>query len=174
MVTGATTLAHVTHQQVLIDTAVWLNYPSVTQGVRLWRVYGKRDFRTDGSFVTTKWITFLWVPLIPLRSMRVKPLDEDAVDHFEASILLALIGLLAFKSSGKYEVQSVTRPVLMQVLNVYAFVLAFVFAWENLAGNTNLVSAGLLCAVLASPFVLRSIARRNAAEPPRAIAESDR
>ena len=137
------------------------------------RIYGKRDFRTDGSFVTTKWVTFSWVPLVPLRSMRVKPLDPSGVDHLGASILLAFVGLLALKSSGKYAVLSETRPVLMQVLHVYAFVFALVFAWWNLARNTTLVSAGLLCVVLASPLVLRAIARRNAAEPPHALVESE-
>jgi hypothetical protein len=137
------------------------------------RIYGRRDFRTDGSFVTTKWISFLWVPLIPLRSMRVKPLDTSAVDHLGASIFLAFMGLLALKSSGKYEVQSETRPVLTQVLHVYAFVFALVLSWWNLAKNTSLVSAGLLCVVLASPLVLRAVARRNAADPPQALIESE-
>ena len=138
------------------------------------RVYGKRDFRTDSSFVTTKWITFLWIPLVPLRSMRVKPSNTSGPDHLGASILLAFFGLLVLKSSGHYEVQSETRPVLMQVLHVYAFVLALVFGWWNLSRNTNLVSAGLLCVVLASPFVLRAVARRNAADPPHAFVESER
>jgi hypothetical protein len=139
------------------------------------RVYGKRDFRTDGSFVTTKWITFLWVPLVPLRSMRVKPLEESEVDHLGASILLACVGLLHFKFSGKYVIQSVMPPALMQVLHVYAFVLAIVVAWWNLARNTNFLSAALLCGVLTSPFLLRSIARNNATEPPsHAFVESER
>jgi hypothetical protein len=34
--------------------------------------YGKRDFRGDGSFITTEWVTFLFVPLIPFRSFRVR------------------------------------------------------------------------------------------------------
>lgn len=138
------------------------------------RVYGKRDFRTDGSFVTTKWITFLWIPLIPLRSMRVKPLNESEVDHLGASVLLAFLGLLALKSSGKYAVQSETRPVLMQALHIYAFVVALILGWWNLSRNTNLISAMLLCAVLALPFILRAIARRNAADPPHVLAESGR
>ena len=137
------------------------------------RVYGKRDFWTDGSFVTTKWITFLWVPLIPLRSLRVRPLDTSEVDHLGASILLAFLGFLALESSGKYEVQSDTRPVLMQVLQVYAFVLALVFAWWNLSRNTDLARTGLLCAILAAPFVLRAIARRNATDPPHALIKSE-
>jgi hypothetical protein len=136
------------------------------------RVYGKRDFRTDGSFVTTKWITCLWVPLIPLRSMRVKPLGKSEVDHLGASIFLAFVGLFVLRSSGKYAVQSETRPVLMQVLHVYSFVFALVSSWWNLSRNTTLVSAGLLCVVLASPLVLRTVARRNAADPPNALVES--
>lgn len=128
-------------------------------------VYGKRDFRTDGSFVTTNWITFLWVPLVPLRSMRVKSLDTSGVDHLGASIFLAFVGLLVLRSSGKYAVQSETRPVLMQVLHVYAFVFALIFAWWNLSRNTNVVSALFLCAVLAAPCVLRAVARSRAAEP---------
>jgi hypothetical protein len=138
------------------------------------RIYGKRDFRPDGSFVTTKWVTFSWVPLVPLRSMRVKPIDKSGVDHLGASMFLAFVGLLVLKSSGKYAVLSETRPVLMQVLHVYAFVFALVFAWWSLARNTSLVSAGLLCVVLASPLVLRAVARRNAAEPPHDLVESQR
>src|SRR5258708_2935186 len=30
------------------------------------KIYGKRDFESDGSFLTTKWIVFFWIPLIPL------------------------------------------------------------------------------------------------------------
>ncbi|BET65435.1 hypothetical protein ASA1KI_03700 [Opitutales bacterium ASA1] len=32
---------------------------------------GERDLRPDGSFVTTEWITLLYLPLVPLRSARV-------------------------------------------------------------------------------------------------------
>ncbi len=33
---------------------------------------GQRDFWPDGSYVTTEWIVALFVPLLPLRSVRVK------------------------------------------------------------------------------------------------------
>ena len=33
--------------------------------------YGKRDLQPDGSYVTTEWVVFLFVPLIPLRSRRL-------------------------------------------------------------------------------------------------------
>lgn len=35
--------------------------------------YGRRDEGTDGSCITTLWITFVWVPLLPLRTYRVLP-----------------------------------------------------------------------------------------------------
>jgi len=105
------------------------------------QLYGKRDFRSDGSFVTTKWIIFMWVPLVTLRSMRVKPLNTPEVEHLGASLfLLALFGHLPVKLSRKYEVQSTTRPVLMQVIHVYAFMLALFFGWENLSRHTDFLS----------------------------------
>ncbi|SRR5712692_9322956 len=38
--------------------------------------YGKRDLAEDGSYITTTWITALWVPLLPLRSYRVRPVGK--------------------------------------------------------------------------------------------------
>lgn len=32
---------------------------------------GQRDFLPDGSYVTTEWVVLLFVPVIPLRSLRV-------------------------------------------------------------------------------------------------------
>ena len=39
------------------------------------KLYGRRDQKWDGSFWTTKWVVFFWIPLIPLRSYRIKYLD---------------------------------------------------------------------------------------------------
>jgi hypothetical protein len=141
------------------------------------RVYGKRDFLTDGSFVTTKWVSFFWVPLFPLSSMRVRTSSTDTPmpDHLLASLLLAVgFGLLVLiKSSGSYIVQSKRRPVLLQVLYVYAFVFALGFGWWNLSRNTNVLSALFLCAVLATPCVLRAVARSRVAEPSHEALHSD-
>jgi hypothetical protein len=38
--------------------------------------YGKRYPAEDGSYVTTLWVTALWVPLLPLRSYRVRPMGK--------------------------------------------------------------------------------------------------
>jgi hypothetical protein len=140
------------------------------------RAYGKRDFRTDGSFVTTKWITFLWVPLVPLSSMRVRPSTKNTLvpDRWWTSLLLALGGLLVLKwSSPDYVIQSKGRPVLLQVLYVYAFLVALGLAWWNLGTKTNLVNASGAGGVLALPLILRSIGRSRADEPPHQFVEND-
>jgi Hsp70 protein/DnaJ C terminal domain len=37
--------------------------------------YGSRDFYEDGSYVTTEWIIFAHIPIFPLASFRVLPVD---------------------------------------------------------------------------------------------------
>lgn len=37
------------------------------------KYYGSRDVAEDGSYITTLWITFVWVPIIPLASYRILP-----------------------------------------------------------------------------------------------------
>jgi len=40
------------------------------------RYYGKRDQAEDGSYVTTQWVTALYLPLLPIGSYRVKPVGQ--------------------------------------------------------------------------------------------------
>ncbi|PCC69111.1 hypothetical protein SAMN02745121_08887 [Nannocystis exedens] len=40
------------------------------------RVYGQRDVRSDGTYVTTRYATFLFVPLVPIDAYRVAAADE--------------------------------------------------------------------------------------------------
>jgi hypothetical protein len=35
--------------------------------------YGKHDTADDGTYVTTRWITFVYLPLVPAGSFRVRP-----------------------------------------------------------------------------------------------------
>jgi hypothetical protein len=42
------------------------------------KLYGKRDFRTDASYVTTKWCVVALIPIVPLDSYRV--MDEGPTD----------------------------------------------------------------------------------------------
>lgn len=137
-------------------------------------VYGKRDFHSDGSFVTTKWVIFLWIPLFPLCSMRVRRVQStNLTTSWLASLLLAVsFGLFAFGSSANYQIYGTRRPVLRQVLYIYTFVVALIFVWRNMAINPNLVNGALLGSVLSSPFILRAIAANRtevdgAAPPPQ-------
>jgi hypothetical protein len=36
-------------------------------------IYGARDFKPDGSYIATEWLVFVYVPVIPYRSMRILP-----------------------------------------------------------------------------------------------------
>ena len=82
-------------------------------------IYGKRDFLDDGSYVTTKWAVLFWVPILPLSSMRVREIGGEG----NSSLLPGW--------SGTYEVYPKVRPVVQQVLYVYAFVFALFWALLN-------------------------------------------
>jgi fatty acid desaturase len=127
------------------------------------KAYGRRDFLADGSFVTTKWISFLHIPLFPLCSMRVRVAEKQGLpDHWLASLFLALGGVLAFSWSASHVICSKTRPVLLQVLYVYAFVIAFFLAWWNFGSTPNFVNGVGVCFLLALPSSLRRIGRSRA------------
>lgn len=79
--------------------------------------YGKRDFRKDGTFVTTEWVSFVYFPLFPLRSLRVC-YQGPAERRFPIGV----------GSADSYSVFEKTRPNPKQVLCVYAYAL-FVVGW---------------------------------------------
>jgi hypothetical protein len=46
------------------------------------RYYGEREHDIGGTYITTKWIVVLGIPLLPLSSWRVYPMSEQqTVDH---------------------------------------------------------------------------------------------
>lgn len=75
------------------------------------KIYGKRQFGADGSFLTTKWIVFFWIPLIPLKSLRVKYAGPGRT---------VLPGW-----SRTYLVLSESHPDVRQVINTYLFLASF-------------------------------------------------
>jgi hypothetical protein len=116
------------------------------------KLYGKRDFRTDGSYVTTEWAAFLWIPAFPLKSMRIRETAGADVGVF---------------SNLKYVILEQT-PYLhrKQVLCVYSFAAAviacFVLGLAYLDyGNEFLVWVPVvLLSVI--PYALRRRAREKA------------
>jgi hypothetical protein len=79
------------------------------------RFYGQREFEPDGSYITTKWFVFLYVPIIPLRSLRV--IDQGAGDY------KVMLPPVVMGSSVRYAVLQETSPNPPQVLSIYGFVL---------------------------------------------------
>lgn len=78
--------------------------------------YGERDFRSDYSYVTTEWIVFLYIPLIPIRSLRVIPTaTRPDSDSFR----------IGFGETKSYRILEKTPPNWKQVLYTYVFFLGF-------------------------------------------------
>jgi hypothetical protein len=121
-------------------------------------LYGRRDFFPDGSFVTTQWFAFMWVPLVPMWSKRV-------------SVYRTSVN--AVRDPTGWWVHDVTAPNLKQVLCVYAWcaaMIAPVLLWgrfqddlARLLGDEDR-AAGLCLLALAVigslPYVLRRLAKR--------------
>jgi hypothetical protein len=90
--------------------------------------YGKRDFREDGSYITTEWFVVFYVPLIPVRSLRLKYQGTDDLKW--------QFGVMS--SNTRYAVHSSDLPAdWRQVLYTYAYV-ALLFVWCGFAGRTVL------------------------------------
>ena len=86
--------------------------------------YGRREPGSDG-YITTKWFVFAFLPLIPLRSYRVRPTGEGSSAWL----------LVASTSSQSYLVQRVP------------------LSWRQV-GNVYSVVAGILLLVSVAAFVL--------------------
>jgi len=124
-------------------------------------LYGRRDFFPDGSFVTTQWFAFAWVPLFPMWSQRVS--------QYQTSVN-------AVRDPSGWYVHDITGPNLKQVLCVYAWcasMIATVFIGARFQDNLSRIigdedrAAGLLLLALAVigslPYVLRRLAKRRRA-----------
>jgi hypothetical protein len=126
------------------------------------RFYGKRDFRQDGTYITTEWAVLFHLPLVPLRSLRVRYLG---VGRSPSEPGLAPAPL--------YQVCETTRPNWKQVICVYGYVVS-VFYWviffaSRAGGYTKgledklramVVIVGLLWPVII-PGAMRFYARRR-------------
>lgn len=130
--------------------------PSSIQGFGTTFV-GRRDFWLDGSYVTTEWIVAMFIPLIPLRSLRVKagPLRTN---------YFYVVG-----GTQRDHVICDEQPVnFKQVACVYTF-LAFCVIW--ILGTTALAARlfrseklvlGIVTALLLVPSLLPWYLRRRA------------
>ena len=84
------------------------------------KYYGQRDFRPDGSYITTNFFCLAFVPIIPLHSVRVIPDPKNSAMPF---------------SKNYYAVLEKRWPNPLQVLSIYLWSAAAVsmgslFFWK--------------------------------------------
>ena len=108
--------------------------------------YGQRDFRPDGSYVTTTWFVCFYVPIVPIHSKRLRPTGQ--VKYFST------------RAKRMFATLEKTRPNLDQVMSVYAF-----FALEIALYVTAVVHDSLFYAIPGIPLLgLPWLLRRRALE----------
>ena len=116
---------------------------------------GRRDFESDGSYVTTEWISFLYHPIFPLRSYKMR--------EKESSVRLStwFPAIISYSMSG-----DVHRVPLnwKQVMMVYGYICllwsALVFAAYVIGiGRWGVLPTALICLGLLGfvPTVLRGL-----------------
>lgn len=122
--------------------------------------YGERDYREDGSFITTHWIVLAFIPVIPLSSFRAIP-NGDA-------------GVPIVFGSRSYATFEKGAPNWKQVLSTYAY-FGLLVGWVLLVLKGALwirpdALDDLLCIYLVifacfvpvpTPWILRSFAKRR-------------
>jgi len=114
---------------------------------------GQRDFRADGSYLTTEWITCI-IPIIPIRSLRILYWYQPP----------------SFWEFPKCVVTEIGRPCWKQVASVYAFLLfllplpivplALLERASTVRGAT--ISVVLLAIACLIPAVVPKLLRRRA------------
>ena len=70
-------------------------------------LYGAREFLPDGSYITTEWLVLIYVPVIPLRSIRMLPSGDRK--HY------------GVYSSSRYTVLEKKKHDVRQISAVYAW-----------------------------------------------------
>jgi hypothetical protein len=112
--------------------------------------YGARDFQPDGSYVTTEWFVFVYVPVIPFRSQRIVPNGKNK-------------NYVVYASSG-YSILEKTGINVTQVLSVYGWFAAVILpVWA--AATLDLWWLAIPSVlVLFAPWLLRKRAIRSMVE----------
>jgi hypothetical protein len=103
--------------------------------------YGQREFRPDGSYVTTLWVVCLYVPVIPLHSKRIRPTGE--------------VKYYALFPRRTYSLLQKTKPNLKQVASIYAWFGAelAIFVTAKVLQSWLIAVPGIL--LIGLPFLLR-------------------
>jgi hypothetical protein len=121
-------------------------------------IYGKRDFHSDGSFITTKWVVLFWVPVLPIGSVRLGKAGAGSRTG-ESGWSKHYLGYF-FSWNTKYWVYSQAPVNQRQALFVYSFVLALILAVMSVHHISPKISLVLFCSLCVVPLALRKLATR--------------
>jgi hypothetical protein len=122
--------------------------------------YGERDYWPDGSYVTTEWIVFAFVPISPILSKRLTSTNQGK-PH-------------AVRDESGYYIYETTSPNRKQVVSVYGWFASligiavgfsqFQDTLTRIVGDEDRAAASwflVLGIVLALPYLLRRLAKRR-------------
>jgi len=129
--------------------------------------YGKREFRKNGSFITTEWIVLAYIPLIPIRSLRVSHRGPGEYRWY-----------LGVGSSEKYAVLEKKFPpnwrqvcytygyVAFLVIWIYLVCMSFVSMFPHVLDTVSGVTVVFIVCILPvpTPWVLRHFAEKKVYE----------
>ena len=82
------------------------------------KLYGRSD-EYDGSYVATVWIVIIWLPVIPLRSYRVRPVGGSDFDY------KPILGVSYTKQYRMIKVKMNWKQVYRTYLAVYPAAIIF-------------------------------------------------
>jgi len=109
--------------------------------------YGARDFRPDGSYVTTEWVVVAYVPIAPLRSRRIRPAGQG-------------VYFVVYGSSNHYILEE-TGINGRQVLSIYGWCSSLIASIALAAQFDAWPLAVLGVLILPLPWLLRKRAVRQ-------------
>jgi hypothetical protein len=90
--------------------------------------YGRREFRPDGSYVTTEWVIFFLLQIAPLRTFRVWPIAHKTRSWF---------------APNRYQVQRLKRCWLQIRRTYWAGLLSVIAIFGGFSALAALVEQGL-------------------------------
>src|SRR5581483_2626236 len=93
------------------------------------KFYGKRDIDPDGSYITTEFHCVLDIPLIPICSYRVHPIDEKKSNWF-----------LFFGSTSQNYVAQKVELNKHQIRNIYLAMLFVLFLLASVVGVLKFIA----------------------------------
>lgn len=109
--------------------------------------WGASDRRDDGTFITTQWLRFFFIPLVPIQSYRVSYGGRSS--SFQGVVIT---------QTKQYYIQQHLKLKLSHILKTYvliaSFFLVFIVALAIITNgqpvaNLSALSVGVLCAILA-------------------------